>query len=192
MGRKPRFDKKQFLDAAIEILADGGPGAVTMNAVADRVGGPIGSLYHRFPSRDHLMAELWITTVEAFQRGFLERLSADDVKGAALYTPQWVRKRYSEARALLLHRREDLLTGDWPDDMQKRSAVLGRELDDGMRSFLTRRFGRADDEQDTRVRFALIDVPFASVKPYLDAGRVVPKMIDDLVLETVHAVLGDK
>ena len=81
MGRKAHFDKEHFVRAAMEILAKGTPNDVTMQAVAERAGGPIGSLYHRFASRDHLMAELWITLVDQFQAGFLERLSEGDVQG---------------------------------------------------------------------------------------------------------------
>ena len=192
MGRKAKFDKEGFVQAALVLLAEGGPGGVTMQAVAERAGGPIGSLYHRFPSRDHLMAELWVSVVERFQAGFLDRLAKDDVQGAALYTPRWVREHLPEAKVLLLYRREDLITGDWPKEMKLRVERLALDLDKGLHAFIERHFGNAKSEQSIRVRFALIDVPFGAVKRYLDTGREVPPIVDDLVLETVTAILGEK
>jgi AcrR family transcriptional regulator len=192
MGRKAHFDKEHFVQAAMEILSKGSPNDVTMQAVAERAGGPIGSLYHRFASRDHLMAEVWITVVEKFQAGFLEKLVKNDIKGAALHTPQWVRQHLSEARVLLLHRREDLITGDWPEEMKDRAARLAQELDEGLRTFIKRHFSDADSDQGIRIKFALIDVPFGSVRRYLDSGREIPPLVDDLVLETVAAILGER
>lgn len=189
MGRKPIFYKGQLVRAAMEILAEGGPGEVAMKAVADRVGCPIGSLYHRFPSRDKLMAEMWITVVEEFQGGFLERLEADDFIGAALHTPKWVRRHTTEARVLFLYRREDLLTGDWPEDLKNRAARLAAELDDGIRSFTRRYYGEINSEKRLRVGFALTDAPLASVRRYLEEGRKPPKLVDDLLLETVKTIL---
>ena len=192
MGRKAKFDKERFVQAAMELLAEGGLGAVTMQAVAERTGGPIGSLYHRFASRDHLMAELWITVVEQFQSGFLDRLAGGDVPGAALYTPQWVRKHPAEARVLLLYRREDLIAGNWPEETKQRAERLALDLDEGLRTFINRQFGGTKTGQSIRVQFALIDVPFGAVKRYLDMGRKIPQIVDDLVLETVTAILGER
>ncbi len=192
MGRKARFDKEHFVRAALEILSEGGPGDVTMQAVAARASGPVGSLYHRFPSRDHLMAELWITLVNMFQGPFLKRLAAGDIEGAALHTPRWVRSHPAEARVLLLYRRETFMTGDWPEDMKVRVARLARDLEDGIRAFTRRRYGRSGGKGTIRVQFALIDAPFAAVRRYLHAGGRVPKMVDRLVLETVAAILEEK
>jgi hypothetical protein len=119
-------------------------------------------------------------------------LAENDFQGAALYTPQWVRGHFPEARVLLLHRREDLLTGDWPEEMQERAARLSGELDKGIRAFIKNHFGGADSDQVVRVGFALIDVPFGAMKRYLDAGRKIPQQVDELVLETVTAILGEQ
>ncbi|MFY0635114.1 MAG: TetR/AcrR family transcriptional regulator [Vannielia sp.] len=46
------------LEAAAHILRKAGPGAVTTNAVAERAGVSIGSLYQYFPSKEAILAEL--------------------------------------------------------------------------------------------------------------------------------------
>src|SRR5687768_1799772 len=76
MARPPRFDVKQLLDAAVRLAAAAGPAAVTMSAVATEVGAPSGSVYHRFPGRTALLAEVWLRTVEGFQEGYFEAVEA--------------------------------------------------------------------------------------------------------------------
>lgn len=77
MPRPPRFDADELLDAAVLLAAAGGPAAVTMSAVAQTVGAPSGSVYHRFPGRPALLAEVWLRTVEDFQEGYLAALDGD-------------------------------------------------------------------------------------------------------------------
>lgn len=47
-----------ILDAAAEILADGGYAALTTNQLAERAGVSIGSLYHYFPNKEAIIATL--------------------------------------------------------------------------------------------------------------------------------------
>ena len=190
MGRKARFNKDHFVDAALNLLARGGPPAVTMAAIAGEISAPIGSVYHRFVSRDVLLAALWLNIVESFQRGFLEALKRDDGLSAALHTVRWVRKHPKEARVLLLHRREDLISGQWPDDVKNRAEHLSRELDDEIRTFTLRLCGRSTRQNLFRVTFALIDVPSAAVRRHLEAGGVPPKTTDDCVKDTYFTILG--
>ena len=51
MARPAQFTSEAFVDAAIALVAEGGAGAATLQAIARRVGGPTGSIYHRFESR---------------------------------------------------------------------------------------------------------------------------------------------
>jgi AcrR family transcriptional regulator len=190
MGRKAQFNKDHFVDAALKLLAERGPAAVTMAAVAGEIGAPIGSVYHRFVSRDVLLAELWLRIVESFQRGFLEALKRDDGLNAALHTLHWVRQHPKEGRVLLLHRREDLASGEWPDDVKERAERLSREINEEIQAFTRRLYGRITRQTILRVTFVLIDVPYASVRRHLEAGNVPPKAIDDFVKDTYFTILG--
>jgi AcrR family transcriptional regulator len=56
--------------APAQLAATRGPSAATVGAIAESVGAPTGSIYHRFRSKDVLLAELLLQTVEGFQAGF--------------------------------------------------------------------------------------------------------------------------
>jgi AcrR family transcriptional regulator len=190
MARQTLFPKRMFLDAAASLVVSGGPAAATTLAILRSTGAPAGSLYHRFASRDALLAELWLSLAEGYQRQFLGLLEAGDALEAALYTPRWVRRHGREARILLLHRREDFVEKQWPDDFIQRAAHLGDELKQGLRAFTRRCFGDCSAARLRRVQFALIDVPLASVRRHLAAGEPIPAVADDLVRECCQALLA--
>ena len=66
-----------MLDAAGALLVAGGAHGLTASAVARSLSAPSGSVYHRFASRDHLAAALWLRTVERFDRDVVAGLHAD-------------------------------------------------------------------------------------------------------------------
>lgn len=180
--------------AALRLVAERGPQAVTIAALAKEVGAPTGSIYHRYRSREQLLAELWMEVVEGFQAGFAASLAgADDLEGAvdtARFMAAWTREHPLEARLLLLHRRQDFVAGDWPEDLAARASALEPQIGAALRSFAQRVFGRADAETMARLRYALLDAPFGAIKPYVQARKRVPAVVDDLVAATVRAVLG--
>jgi AcrR family transcriptional regulator len=190
MGRRPKFQKRQFIEAALQLVSKNGPAALTVTALAELVGAPVGSVYHRFRSRDVLMAELWLDLVEGFQSGFLEALDKDDGRSAALHTPRWVRSHRHEARVMLMYRREDLMAGGWPDDMQSRAKELAGQLEAGLREFTARRFGRVNEANLNRVVMALVDVPHATVRRLLQSGQDVREDLDKLIEEAYEALMG--
>ena len=188
MGRKAHFKHDEFIDAAMRMVAEKGPGALTVSALAISMKAPIGSVYHRFPSRDMLLALLWLRIVESFQRGFLEALGHDGLS-AALYTVEWVREHPDEARVLLLHRREELVSGPWPEHLKEDAARLSQEMDAGIRSFARKQFGSLSDEALRRAVFALTDVPLAALRLHVERGDQPPGFVDQLVRETYLAVM---
>jgi AcrR family transcriptional regulator len=192
MGRKAHFKRDEFMDAALRLVARGGPGALTVSALAGGMKAPIGSVYHRFPSRGVLLAELWIRAVGQFQKGFLDALACNGLL-ASLYTAEWVRKHPNEGRLLLLYRREELLSGDWPEHLKEDVARLSRELDSGIRSFAEKRLGSLSEETLRRATFALVDVPLAAVRQHLQEGKPPPDIVDELIRATYLAVMkGDQ
>src|SRR4030095_1607593 len=108
MGR-PKYGDGEFLDAALAIAAESGPPAVTVGAIPERLGAPVGAVYHRFASRDVLLGQLWLRIVLDFQHGITAALDAGDGLRAVLHTPAWVRLHLDEARLLLLYHRDDFL-----------------------------------------------------------------------------------
>ncbi|MFI0357297.1 TetR/AcrR family transcriptional regulator [Actinomadura sp. 9N407] len=183
MGRPAKFTQGQVLDAALEIAAESGPGAATMTAIAGRLGAPTGSIYHRFGSRDLLIATLWLRAVRGFQQGFVAALEAGDGETAALHTPRWCRSRPAEAAMLLLRRREDVAVR-WPDE-------LGEDLDDANARVSTSldAFAEAHRVDRERLVFAVVDVPYGAVRRHLLDRRPPPALVDELILSSYRAVL---
>ncbi|WP_134046000.1 TetR/AcrR family transcriptional regulator [Amycolatopsis arida] len=193
MGRSAKFTEDDFLDAALSLLAEGGTGAATITKVAERMAAPVGSVYHRFASRDLLLARLWVRTVRRFQHGYLERLTDDDLDvaatGAALHVVRWAREHPAEARVLTLYRQQDLVAR-WPDELDPELSTLNDAATAAVRRHARRRYGRADAASVRRVSFAIVDVPYAAVRPHLLAGEAPPAMLDAMVVTACRSVLA--
>src|SRR5262245_1188855 len=174
MARPARFTEQDLLAAAARVAADGGPGAATIGAIARAAGAPTGSLYHRFPSRDVLLGTLWLDLVGRFQAGWIEALEQGDAEAAALHTPAWVREHPTEARLLLLHRREDFMAGDWPPDLAERAEHVNDRAGAVLRAFARAELGDDLPANVRRVRFALVQIPYAAVRPYVEARQPPP------------------
>lgn len=184
MPRPARFSADELLDAAAALLADDGPAAVTMSAVARAVGAPSGSIYHRFPSRAALCGELWMRTEERFVAGIVAALSEPGdpptrCVAAARFTVRWCREHPNEAQVLLAGA-EALAAADWPEPLQGRRRRTRRSLQRSLKGV------PADAD---RVSAAVIDVPYAVVRRHLLAGRVIPASADAIVADCARALL---
>jgi AcrR family transcriptional regulator len=193
MPRAPQFDQAQILDAAKRLIARHGPSGATIGAIAQAVGAPTGSIYHRFASRDVLLAEVWLRAATAFQTAFFERLAGSVPReaglAAALYMAQRVRERPREARVLLLHRREDFVDRGWPANMRRRAEQLGRQVEAELRAFSSRLCGRQDARTVRSIAYALVEAPVAAVRRHVAAEESPPAYVDGLIRTTYEAVI---
>lgn len=193
MARPAKFTSEDILESAGRLVADRGPGGATIAAIAAQLGAPSGSIYHRFQSRDLILARLWIRTVKVAQAGFLEALALDDLDeaavGAALHVPRWSRTHFDDARVLLLYRRRDLVER-WPADLGPELETLNSGVEQALGAYTARRFGRNRPDVRRAVAFALVDVPYGAVRRYLIAGKAPPRAVDDLVRRTCTCILG--
>ena len=190
MGR-PKFSNADFLAAALAIVAEHGPSAVTVAAVAERLKAPTGSFYHRFSSRNVLLGALWLRTVLDFRRGIGAALDAGDGLGAALHTPAWVRDHPDEARLLLLHHRDDFIGGDWPPELREEAATLAERSRAGTARFARLVFGIDGAEELRRAQFLLAEVPVAAVRQHIVRREPPPPVVDGLIRSTYRAVVAD-
>jgi AcrR family transcriptional regulator len=188
MGRKAYFTNEEFIESAIQIIAEEGLGALTIAGLSTRMTAPIGSLYHRFPSRDALISELWLNIIESFQNEWLKILQTSGLE-ATLFCMEWVHNHPNEARVMLLYRIDDLTSGEWPEDLQKRALRLARELHEGIASFTKKQFGSVSKEHIDRTLFAIHDAPMGILRRYLHENEVPPKSIAELIRETYEAVI---
>lgn len=160
-----------------------------MTAVADRLGAPSGSIYYRFPSRDHLAAGLWLRTVERFQDRFVGQLDADGepievAVAIARGVVEWTIEHPDDAAVLTGFRRNELVADGVYLELAQRADALGRQFDEALDRLATR-LGQPVD----LTRLAVAGVPYAAVRPALGAGRSVPAWAADGVERAVRALL---
>lgn len=193
MARPPRFDTDQILDAAVRLAASAGPGGVTMSAVAQAIGAPSGSMYHRFTGRAALLAEVWLRTVERFQEGYLARIHGEAdprtaARTAARHVVAWSRARPEEA-ALLLYGAAEFGRADWSDEHTRR-ADAGNERVYAAIGGLAASLGFADGKGLDRVVLALVELPLSVVRRPCAPGEPLPPHAEDLAEECADALLA--
>lgn len=184
------FNHSDFLGAALALAAERGPPAVTVAAISARLKSPTGSFYHRFASRDALLAQLWFNTVLAFQAGIAAALDAGDGLRAALHTPAWVREHGDEGRLLLLYHRDDFVQGDWPETLRDGLADQARLAEVRLQRFARETFGRAGADEIRRAQFVLSEVPVAAVRQHLLRREAPPAIVDDLIRSVYRAIVS--
>ncbi|MGW7318261.1 TetR/AcrR family transcriptional regulator [Streptomyces sp. NPDC054865] len=193
MARPSRFDTEQLLDAAVRLCATAGPAAVTMSAVATEVGAPSGSVYHRFPGRTALLAEVWLRTVENFQTGYFEAVEADGdarqaARAAARHVISWSRAHPQEA-ALLLYGAEDFGRADWSEAHRKRADLGHQRVCTSLASLATALGADGPQDRD-RITLAIIDLPLSLVRRHLRAGDTLPTHTETLAEECASALIS--
>ncbi len=183
MPRPARYTVDVLLDAAADLLASDGPGAVTMSAVARTTGAPSGSVYHRFPTRAALCGELWVRTEERLQEALLGALDGDEDSeqrcvAGALCVLAWCRAHPIEAQVLLAGPGQ-LGLGEWPENLVGRRKRLQRKLKKAL--------GEIPGDA-ARVSAAVIDVPYAIVRRHLGARQSIPATADAIVADCARAL----
>lgn len=188
MGRPARHSQATILECARELSAEVGPQKLTIAAVAARAGAPVGSIYHRYASRDEILAAVWLDLVEAFQEQFLAPLAGDDPIEAGLaavrFTCRWVRRHPREARLMLVHRREDFAAERWSASYRRRAERLASDARERLQRYAARLLGRGGPAELRSVRFALVDLPTAALKRDIEAGVAPSKRVETLLLDT--------
>lgn len=192
MARIAKFTDQQLIDAARQLCLEGGPSAATIGAIAGKVGAPVGSVYHRFRSRELILAHVLLDAVEAFQGPYLElgqqeQLTAGDVAG---YFVAWVLEHPDHARLLTLYRRSEFLTGGMPEELAERARVLQEDVLEFQRALCRRWFGRVSQRGKDAVRLAVMEIPYGAVRGRLSRSERFPEDLMRLVAAAADAVIA--
>jgi AcrR family transcriptional regulator len=194
MPRPARFDQEAILAATLRVVAARGPTRVTTEAVAAEMGGHIGSIYYRFPTKDHLMARLWMRCARAGRAGFLEALRHENpdeaLDRAVLHYPRWARTDLASAQVLAAYGREQI-TPVWPDELAAELATINDDLIAATADFTGRWFGEVRTAHRRAMTFALLDLPPAAIRRYLVAGKPPPESLDPSIRAAARAALGE-
>jgi AcrR family transcriptional regulator len=191
MGRPAQITQDALIGAATLVAARQGPAATSIAAISKAAGVPTGSIYHRLPSRDALLAEIWLSAAERFQTMAIERISAaqteDDAVECALLTPRFARSDHASAVVLNSHRREEFLRPDAPPEYRIRATKLATDLREGIAQAAARLLP-GDPRNKEKIAVALIGIPLGVVRIFLPQA-VPPVEIDATIEAAVRAAL---
>lgn len=184
-----------MLDAARDLLLGGSSGGATIDAIARASGAPTGSIYHRFGSRDELVARLWMRAIFRSQASFLAALEEPDATKAALAGAMSVidfcEANPADARLLVSFRRDDLVR-DIPDGpLADELAKLNRPLERAVVALARRLYGRSTKAALNRAFLAVFDLPYGAARRHLIAGAPLPPGLRGDVGRAVAAVLEE-
>ena len=182
MVRSLRFADEAFIEAAIALVAEGGPTAATIAAIGRRVGAPIGSIYHRFESRAAVLAMAWSRIHGGFVARLAPLLEAGRSQDAALAIAAWAREDLQRARFLLLNETGVLLEDAPPAALLQKIAGQEEVLDRAFLAGLARAGDPLDPCHAARTRFVIFDGPIALLKPHLLTGAAPPDWVDGLIV----------
>lgn len=195
MGRAPKYTEADILDAALDLTAEQGAHSTSIVAIAQRLGAPSGSIYHRFSSRDLVLATLWVRTIKRFQAGFLDAMTEPDTRQAAedavAHVLEWTRAHRTEANLLTRYRRRDLLDA-WPDELGEELSSLNDAVATAIGEFVQRYFGVVDAARIGRATFALIEIPYAAARHILRDEQPHAWLLDSTIRASLAALDADE
>jgi AcrR family transcriptional regulator len=183
-----------ILDAARSLALDGGTGSATVAEIASASGAPVGSIYHRFGSRDELLARLWIRAVHRSQASFLAAIDQTDPVEAAVACAtaivEFCEAEPADARLLVAFRREDLIRAPLPAELTAELEELNKPLQRAIARLARKLHGSAGRAAVERTLFAVFDLPYGAARRHLVAGKPLPGGLRDDVEKAVRAVLA--
>lgn len=98
----------------------------------------MGSIYHRFLSREGLLAEAWLNALEHFPAQFIDALAAGTLDAglkAALVTPRFCRSDPDEAKLLACCRQAEFLGEATPAALRARISGANDTVSGAVRRF---------------------------------------------------------
>lgn len=193
-ARKHQTD--DILDAArTHVLAEG-PRAASVAAIAQASGAPVGTLYHRFASRDAILVAVWLRALERFQTRAMGEDAAhpdDPVDAAvaiAVASVTFAAEEPEDARLLLAVRRRDLLDGAPDDALRARLDAMNAPLEAAILRIVRAVHGRADARSADAVMRAVVDLPTAVVRRHVTReGARIPGWLAGDVADAVRLLL---
>jgi AcrR family transcriptional regulator len=184
-----------MLDAARDLLLEAGSRNATIEAIADASGAPTGSIYHRFGSRDELIAKLWIRAVHRSQASFLAALERDSPREAALAAAlsivDFCEDHPADAQLLVGFRREDLISAVPEGPLADELAVLNRPVERALVQLARRLYGRRSRVALDRTLLAVFDLPYGAARRHLIAGSRLPRGLRADLSSAVAAVIDE-
>jgi AcrR family transcriptional regulator len=193
MGRPARFTDHDLITAAARVAARLGPAQTTLALIAKEAKAPVGSVYHRYPSKGALLAEAWIESATAFGLRFRAVLAQaktlEQAFQAALVTPRFARDNHAGGVILFAHRRDDFLDGA-PEESRNRAVQQTSEVLHAVAE-AAKRLLSADPRGRDKLSLALIGLPYGAIRMFLPQA-VPPADLDGVIAEAARAAVASR
>jgi AcrR family transcriptional regulator len=184
MGRKSSVDEQAVYMVVAGELAKSG--RFTIESLTAATGLSMGSIYHRFGSREGLMAETWLDAVTQFQIQFITALEPGTLAAglnAALSIPRFCRANRDQAIVLACCRQSEFVGGSTPAHLRQRVVTANDNA-----SIAIRRFAKAVGRPLLACRLALVAYPLGAVRLHLPHSAV-PRTLDKEIAKAARAAL---
>lgn len=182
-----------MLDAARELVLGEGVRAATVDAIARKSGAPSGTIYHRFGSRDELIARLWIRGVQRSQASFLAAIEGLDPRDAVLAGGvsilDFCEEEPADAQLLVAFRHDDLVRAAPTGALAEELAHLNRPVERVVVELTKGLYGRASRAALDRTLLAVFDLPYGAVRRHLIAGQRLPPGLREDLRRAIAAVI---
>lgn len=186
MGRTSQIDEAELFGVIANIMQK--DGTLSMQSIVSETGISTGSLYHRFQSREAMLAEAWVDALGAFQIAFIDAMNAgpDTGEEAALVTPRYCREFHDRALILACCQRSQFIGQDMVSEKLNACAKRNTEM-----SKLLKAYARETSTPLDACYLGIVHYPLAVVRHYLP-NRKVPKSADSHVRAAFHAAMSTK
>jgi AcrR family transcriptional regulator len=195
MPRPELHPTESMLDAARDLILEQGSRSATIEGIADASGAPIGSIYHRFGSRDELIARLWIRAVYRSQASWVAAMALDDPKEAAVAAAisliDFCDEHPGDAQLLVAFRRADLTRAIPEGTLAEELEELNRPVERAVVELARRLYGRRSRAALDRTMLAVFDLPYGAARRHLISGVPLPSGLRGDVESAVAAVIDE-
>jgi len=176
-------DEQVFAAVGRQLSEDG---TMTLQKMVADTGVSIGSLYHRYGSREGLLALAWLDAVQTFQQMFLSAIESPDENAgerAALATPQFCRAHRQRANILVCCRSSEFISKNTPVTYRTQMRTINMKAKAAVQDYAARTGYSLE-----ACRLGLVAFPLGAVRVYLP-GRPVPHGVDDYISAAFRAVV---
>jgi AcrR family transcriptional regulator len=195
MANPRKHDTDRILDAARALVLRDGPRAASVSAIARASGAPAGTLYHRFGSRDGVLAAAWLRALEEFQRRALVAGGGPDALNAATAMAcsqiAFAREHPEDALLLIALRRDDLLDSQPGEAFRAHLEEINEPLRGRMSELTLQLRGSTDERASEAVARAVVELPNAALRRHVREGTELPKWLEEDVADAVRRLLVD-
>lgn len=196
MAPPRKHSTDDILDAAREVVLAEGSRAASVAAISEACGAPVGTLYHRFGSRDRILTAAWLRALERFQQEALDAYAAhpaDPVEAGvamAAATIAFATHQPQDANLLLAVRRSDLLDATPDEGLSAALEQINAPLRGALVQIARALHGRADARAVEAVTRAVVDLPGAALRRHArDGSHPPPRWLGDSVADATRTLL---